>query len=76
MMITIEKAIDLYLAALETEGRSPRYIGWLRPRLMYFNEYIHRTNGENIRMQDLTVDEGVNSDLLCPQNREIKLHRY
>jgi hypothetical protein len=27
-------------------------------------------------MQDLTVDEGVNSDLLCPQNREIKLHRY
>jgi hypothetical protein len=34
MMITIKKAIDLYLATLETEGRSPRYIGWLRPRLM------------------------------------------
>lgn len=37
MMITIDKAIDLYLATLETEGKSPRYIDWLKPRLLYFN---------------------------------------
>jgi len=58
MMITIDKAIDLYLATLETEGKSPRYIGWLRPRLLYFNVYIQRTNTDITKLQDLTVDDG------------------
>jgi hypothetical protein len=58
MMITIDKAIELYLATLETEGKSPRYIGWLKPRLLYFNQYIHQVNGDNFKLQDLTVDDG------------------
>ena len=57
-MITIDKAIELYLATLETEGKSPRYIDWLKPRLLYFNQYIHQDNGDNFKLQDLTVDDG------------------
>jgi hypothetical protein len=35
MMVTIEKAIDLYLSTLATEGKSPRYIDWLKTRLVF-----------------------------------------
>ena len=32
MMITLQKATDFYLATLETDGKGPRYIDWLKTR--------------------------------------------
>jgi site-specific recombinase XerD len=58
MMISIEKAFDLYLATLETEGKSPRYIDWLKPRLGYFYDFLKKTNADGFKLQDLTVDDG------------------
>ena len=40
MMITMDKAVELYLASLETEGKSPRYVDWLKTRLRFFNTFI------------------------------------
>ncbi len=40
MMINLNRATDLYLATLETEGKSPRYIDWLKTRLRFFNDYM------------------------------------
>ncbi len=37
LMITIDRATGLYLATLETEGKSPRYIDWLSTA---FRNYI------------------------------------
>src|SRR5271157_285460 len=58
MIITIDRASDLYLATLGTEGKSPRYIDWLKTRLRFFCDYIHKTNGDDYKVQDLTVDDG------------------
>ena len=41
MMIAIDKAIDLFLSTLETEGKSPRYVDWLKSRLRFFSNYLH-----------------------------------
>ena len=36
MMVPIEKCIEMYLSTLETEGKSLRYIGWLkRPAALF-----------------------------------------
>ncbi len=56
--MSLEKAIDLYLATLATEGKSPRYLDWLKDRLRYFTTYLHKTQGETIRFQDLIVEHG------------------
>jgi len=58
MMISLERGIDLYLATLETEGKSPRYIDWLKTRLRFFNNYIGKIKGVNFQIQDLTVEDG------------------
>jgi len=58
MRMSLEKAIELYLATLTTEGKSPRYIDWLKDRLRYFTVFIHKTQGENFNLQDLTVEDG------------------
>jgi integrase/recombinase XerD len=58
MMITLQKATDFYLATLETEGKSPRYIDWLKTRLKYFNRYIQEQYGNDYKLQDLTVEDG------------------
>lgn len=58
MMITIERAFNLYLATLETEGKSPRYIDWLKPRLGYFLKFLKTTNRNDMKLQDLTVKDG------------------
>lgn len=58
MRMSLEKVIDLYLATLATEGKSPRYLGWLKDRLRYFTVFIHKTQGEDFRLQDLTVENG------------------
>jgi hypothetical protein len=42
-MITIDKALELFLATLDSEGKSPRYIDWLRPLLLYFYNYLGST---------------------------------
>jgi len=47
MMITSQKATDLYLAALETEGKSPRYIDWLKTWLSYVNRYMQGAYGQD-----------------------------
>jgi site-specific recombinase XerD len=60
MMVTLDKATDLYLATLETEGKSPRYIDWLRTRLRFFNNYMGKTHSQNFKLQDLSVDDGRN----------------
>jgi site-specific recombinase XerD len=57
-MISFDKASDLYLSTLATEGKSPRYIDWLKTRLRYFGDFLHRTYGDKFRLQDLTVDDG------------------
>jgi hypothetical protein len=49
MTLTLEKAIEQYLLTLATEGKSPRYIDWLKERLGYFMIFIHKTKkGEHI----------------------------
>ena len=58
MMISVEKAIDLYLATLVTEGKSPRYVDWLKSRLKLFNGFLKETGRENYKLQNLTVDVG------------------
>jgi len=58
MMVSIEKCIEMYLSTLETEGKSPRYIDWLKDRLRYFCDFMVRHHGESIKVQDLTVQDG------------------
>jgi site-specific recombinase XerD len=58
MMITLQKATDYYIATLETEGKSPRYIDFLKTRLRYFNRYIQETYGQDIKIQEMTVEDG------------------
>jgi len=60
MMITIQKATGLYLATLETEGKSPRYIDFLKTRLRYFNRYIQDVYGQDFKLQELTITDGRN----------------
>jgi len=57
-MISLDKAIELCLSTLATEGKSPRYIDWLRTRLRFFSAFIRETQGKNFKVQDLTVDDG------------------
>jgi hypothetical protein len=54
MMITLQKATDFYLATLATEGKSPRYIDWLKTRLKYFNRYIQEQYGNDFKLQDMS----------------------
>jgi site-specific recombinase XerD len=58
MIITLDRAIGLYLSTLETEGKSPRYIDWLKTRLRFFNNYIQSAHQGEFRLQNLTVDIG------------------
>lgn len=58
MRMSLEKAIEIYLATLATEGKSPRYISWLKTRLRYFTDFIHQTQEKDFRLQDLTVEVG------------------
>jgi site-specific recombinase XerD len=58
MMIPFDKASELYLSTLSAEGKSPRYIAWLKTRLRFFDDYLKRTYGEGYKLQDLTVEEG------------------
>jgi site-specific recombinase XerD len=58
MMVTLSKATQLYLQTLETEGKSPRYIDWLKTRLRFFNDYIEKTYGAGFKVQDLSVEDG------------------
>ena len=58
MTITLEKAIEQYLITLGTEGKSLRYIGWLRERLGYFTKFIRKTRGETYSLRDLNVEDG------------------
>jgi hypothetical protein len=38
MMLSVEKATQIYLATLATEGKSQSYIDWLASRLKKFNK--------------------------------------
>ncbi len=58
MMITLDKAIELYLATLETEGKSPRYVDWLKTRLRFFSTYIEKVYGAGFKLPEITVDDG------------------
>ena len=70
-MISLEKWLELYLSTLETEGKSPRYIGWLKDRLRYFSTFMRQTQGENFKIQDLTVGDG-REFLRDLMNRDVK----
>jgi hypothetical protein len=61
MMITFDKASELYLSTLATEGISPRYIDWLKTRLRYFGDFFTRTYGKDFILQDLDVEDGRSS---------------
>ena len=58
MMITLDKAIELYLATLETEGKSPRYVAWLKTRLRFFSTFIEEVYGEGFKLPEITVEDG------------------
>ncbi len=58
LMISLEKGVELYLATMATEGKSPRYIGWLKTRLRFFQDYIRKTHGEGFPVQDLALEDG------------------
>ena len=58
MMITLQKATDFYLATLVTEGKSPRYIDWLKTRLKFFNQYMKETYCKDYKLQEITVEDG------------------
>jgi site-specific recombinase XerD len=58
MMLSVEKATQIYLATLATEGKSQSYIDWLASRLKKFNNFLAETGRENCRLQELTVDDG------------------
>jgi integrase/recombinase XerC/integrase/recombinase XerD len=58
MMVSLERAIELYLSTLVTEGKSPRYIDWLNTRLGFFIKFIHQTYGDDFQLQDLAVEDG------------------
>jgi site-specific recombinase XerD len=60
MMITLDRATDLYLATLVTEGKSPRYIDWLKTRLRFFNSYIQQAHSGDFKLQEITVEDGRN----------------
>ena len=57
MMISLDKGIELYLSTMETEGKSPRYIDWLKTRLRFFSDFMHQTHGEGSKIQDPAVDD-------------------
>ncbi len=58
MMVTIEKAINLYLATLITEGKSLKYIDWLKSRLKLFTVFLKETGRPDFKLQNLTVEDG------------------
>ncbi len=58
LMITLDRAIELYLTTLETEGKSPRYVDWLRTRLRFFSIYIEGEYGAGFKLPEITVDDG------------------
>jgi site-specific recombinase XerD len=58
MMLSVEKATNYYLATLVTEGKSPKYIDWLKSRLKTFKGFLADTGRENYKLQDLTVEDG------------------
>jgi hypothetical protein len=58
MMISFDKASELYLSTLATEGKSPRYVDWLKTRLRYFGDFLTRTHGSDFILQNLTVEDG------------------
>ena len=70
-MISLEKWFELYLSTLETEGKSPRYIGWLKDRLRYFSAFMRQCHGGEIKIQDLTVQDG-REFLRDLMNRDVK----
>jgi site-specific recombinase XerD len=58
MMVSLERAIELYLSTLEAEGKSPRYIDWLKTRLRFFTKFIHQAYEDDYKLQDLAVEDG------------------
>ena len=58
MMISVEKAVDQYLATLVSEGKSPRYVEWLKSRLNLFKAFLLETGRESYKLQELTVEDG------------------
>ena len=58
MMISLEKGIELYLATMAIEGKSPHYIDWLKTRLRFFSNFIHQTFCDDFKLQDLSVEDG------------------
>lgn len=58
MMVSLDKSIELYLSTLATEGKSPRYIDWLKTRLRFFGDFMKKTYTDGFKLQDLTVEDG------------------
>jgi site-specific recombinase XerD len=52
MEMTLEQAIDLFLATKQTEGRSPKTIRWYHDMLTRFSEYL-----ASPKLQDVSVDQ-------------------
>lgn len=52
-MISFDKASELYLSTLATEGKSPRYIDLLEMRLQYFGDFLTPTFGKDFIIQVL-----------------------
>jgi len=53
-MVSLERGIEYYLSTLATEGKSPRYLDWLK----YFRNFIQQIHGDGWMLQDLAVEDG------------------
>jgi site-specific recombinase XerD len=57
MMVSLTKGIELYLSTLAVEGKSPRYIDWLKTRLAFFENFC-LAQDPSVQLQDLTLEDG------------------
>jgi len=55
MDLELTSLIDLYAATKQTEGRSPKTIGWYRNMLGRFERFV--SNGHPARLSDLSIDD-------------------
>ncbi|HUH98319.1 MAG TPA: hypothetical protein VLZ89_13225 [Anaerolineales bacterium] len=69
MTMTLEKVIQIYISTLETEGKSPRYLDWLRTRMQYFITFVRERYGEDFNVRDLTVATVGNFCAICSAAR-------
>jgi len=57
-MPTIDQAVSNYLTSLTLEGKSAEYTLWLHSRLKVFAKFFTANQGEDARINNLTIEDG------------------